>query len=566
MNSKKYFSLHAPWGLSNSHRLTITHATKNPITPHTMKLPSATEMQALDQRAIHHYQIPSIVLMENAGVGTVRMVEQELGSPANTFALIFIGPGNNGGDGLVIARHLHQRGCHPVLCYLVDPARLKGDAAINAEICARLQLEWLLLDSDLALAELQGLCCRLQETHGRCYTIIDAVFGTGLTRTVSGHYATTLQLIQQRHLAPEAPVIAVDIPSGLGADRGQILGACARADHCATYGCAKPGQIQGQGPELCGKLHIIDIGIPPEAVAEAGILTEHITAAAIKQQMTALRRPYDTHKGGQGHLLLVAGGIGKTGAAILCAQGALRSGCGLISCCVPHSLNTIFESALFEAMTIPLPNSATLFDSSDLETIMSALQDKQALVLGPGLGTDPRTASLVLELYRTVSQTMVVDADGLNILAANLESLEAPPGPRIFTPHPGEMARLLGLTSKEVQEDRVKAAHRGCLQFDHGSSQCVMVLKGAHTVVATPDGRTWINSTGNPGMASGGMGDVLSGLIGGLLCQGLSPVAAATTAVFIHGQAGDLLAAEQGIGYTATDLARALPRTLAPYR
>ncbi|MBC8207835.1 MAG: NAD(P)H-hydrate dehydratase [Desulfobulbaceae bacterium] len=535
-------------------------------TTHSIKLTSGKEMQALDRRAIDHYHIPSIVLMENAGLGTVRMLEQELGPAANTFALIFIGPGNNGGDGLVIARHLHQRGCHPVLCYLVDPTHLKGDASINVEIATRLQLEWFLLDSDLALAELPGLYCRLREAHGHCYAVLDALFGIGLTREISNHFATTIQLINKRTLSQDAPVIAVDIPSGLDADSGQIRGFCIQADHTATYGCAKSGQVQNYGQEHCGRLHIIDIGIPPEAISEADIQAELITDFQVNNSMAAIRRRHDTHKGSQGHLLIAAGSAGKTGAAILCAQGALRSGCGLVSCCAPHSLNQIFETTLLEAMTVPLPHSQNLFDNRDLDLIKTLLTNKQALVLGPGLGTEAVTADLILELYETIPQPMVVDADALNVLATKKLSIKAPPGPRIFTPHPGEMARLLDLTPQEVQYDRISAARQACTIFDKNSDQCVMVLKGAASIVTASNGQTWINSTGNPGMASGGMGDVLSGLIGGLLCQGLTPLAAATTGVFIHGRAGDLLASRQGIGYTASDLACTLPHALTPYR
>ena len=524
-----------------------------------MKLPSASEIRELDRSAIEEYGIPGMVLMENAGLGTVLMMEKELGPAANSFALILIGPGNNGGDGLVIGRHLHQRGCKPVFIFLVAPEKLQGDAAANLHIVKKMALHLHVLDSAARVKILPALYQQLISTGKSCYAIIDALFGTGLTRAVDDHAAELIRVITTEAWSAGIPRIAVDIPSGLHADTGRIQGTCIPADHTATYGCAKPGQLLQDGLEVCGKLHVIDIGIPPAALTALAIRQQALTNENAAHSLAQINRPTTSHKGSNGHLLVLAGSIGKTGAAILCAQGALRSGCGLVSLCCPQDLNAIFETRLVEAMTIPLPASSSAISMDDLATIEQHLAGKKAVVLGPGLGMAEQTARLVLHLYHTVEAPMVIDADALNILANARQQLHAPPGPRIFTPHPGEMARILGISVAKVQEDRIQAARKACLLFDQAGGQCMVILKGAGTVIVSEGGEAWINTTGNPGMATGGMGDVLSGIIGSLICQGLNPQEAARTAAYLHGMAGDLLQDIIGTGYSATELADALP-------
>ena len=528
----------------------------------TMILPYASEMRELDRCAIEEYDIPGIILMENAGLGTTLMLERELGPAADTFALILIGPGNNGGDGLVIGRHLHQRGCEPVFIFLVAPEKLQGDAARNVQIVQKLDLPLYILDSEERVQTLPALYQHLLSRGKSCYAIIDALFGTGLTREIKGHVATLIQLINTKAWGATIPRIAVDIPSGLHADTGRIQGVCLQADHTATYGCAKPGHLLHHGQDFCGRLHILDIGIPPAAIASLSIQQEALTAQGVELSLARIQRGMSSHKGSHGHLLVLAGSIGKTGAAILSVKGALRSGCGLVSLCCPQDLNTIFENQLVEAMTIPLLKSQSMPGIEDLATIEQHLPGKKALVIGPGLGMAEQTARLVLHLYRTAEIPMVIDADALNILAHYKTELKAPSAPRIFTPHPGEMARILGCSVAEIQDDRIEAARSACLLFDQGGSQCTVILKGAGTVIVSEDGKAWINTSGNPGMATGGMGDVLSGIIGSLLCQGLCPPEAARTAVYLHGMAGDILLKTNGTGYTATELADTLPRSI----
>ncbi len=528
-----------------------------------MKLPDAREMRELDQSAINDFHIPGIVLMENAGVGTVNMMTRELGSPANSFALIFIGPGNNGGDGLVIGRHLHQRGCKPIFFFLVDPDSLQGDAAANMKIVRKLRLPFHIIDSESRVKTLPVLYKQFVSRGIPCYAIVDALFGTGLSRSVTGHFAETIHFINTSDSVRGLPIVSVDIPSGMDSDNGKIQGICLRADYTATYGCAQPGHVMHHGPEFSGKIEIIDIGIPPECLEKVGITTELLDQKAVSGLLRPLKRVENVHKGSHGHLAVLAGSIGKTGAAALAVKSALRTGTGLVSLFAPKELNTIYESMIIEAMTIPLPTSTTCLTVNDLAFINKELNGKKAVVLGPGIGTDPATADLVLDLYKNIRQPMILDADALNILAQHRDALPIAAGPRIFTPHPGEMARLIGKNIEEIQDDRVQAARIGCNLYSRDRKDCIMVLKGAGTIITSSAGRTYINTSGNPGMATGGMGDVLTGIIAGLLCQGLNCEEASAAGVYLHGMAGDTLYEKFGFGYSASELETSIPSSMA---
>ena len=509
-----------------------------------MKLPTAEQMRKLDETAINRFGIPSIVLMENAGRGTVEIMLRSLGDPAGQIVSIFVGPGNNGGDGLVIARHLHQQGAKPLVFLLADPDKLTGDAAINLSIVQKLPVPVYPVHNNKDLA-------KIDELLAASWAVVDAIFGTGLKRDVKGHFAEAIKRIN----LVNCPVVAVDVPSGLNSDSGQPLGFCVQADFTATFGLAKPGLVLHQpGSQFVGTLEVVDIGIPPQAVEEADIQTELLTRQVVRNWLPP--RQETAHKGNFGHLLVAAGSTGKTGAAALCAMGGLRSGAGLVTLTIPHNLNNIIETLLVEAMTIPLAKSTDHLSDSDYKTIKNALADKQAMTMGPGMGCTKETVKLVRKLYRETKIPMVIDADGLNCLAMDIGILKKAPAPRILTPHPGEMARLTGLTTADVQADRLQVASSFAKKH-----RLFLVLKGAGTVIAAPDGEIAVNTTGNPGMASGGMGDVLTGLIGGLLAQGLSPWQASCLGVYAHGLAGDLLAEENGIemGYLAMEVAHELP-------
>ena len=509
-----------------------------------MRLVYGQEMQALDRYTIEDFGLPGLILMENAGRGTAEIILNRFAPEARREVLVVSGPGNNGGDGFVVARHLHQRGVPVKVISLAPEEKFKGDAAVNFKAAQRLGLikGFILEEEDLPL---------LQEGLKTCGLVVDAIFGTGLGREVKGRFAAAIELIN----ASSKPVVAVDIPSGLSADTGRPLGVAVKATLTATMALPKVGQVIYPGRTFVGELEVVDISMPAsviEALAPKRFwLTPEWAAATLSP-----RKP-DSHKGTYGHLLVLAGSRGKTGAAILTCQGALRGGAGLVTLVSPESLNPVFEATLTEAMTHPLPyeTEAGSLAEEAFEEILSLSQGKRALALGPGFGLHPETRALTKRLVSGLELPAVVDADGLTALAGEPELLKEAPAPRVITPHPGEMARLLGLPKEEVQRDRLATAREAA-----GRTGAVVVLKGAATVVAAPDGREAVNASGNPGLASGGSGDVLTGLIGALLAQGYEPFVAACLGVFLHGYAADILSARKGpFGYVASEVAEAIP-------
>jgi len=525
-----------------------------------MKLALAHEMQQLDRAAIDQYNIPGIVLMENAGCGTVDYMLRELGSVANKSALIVVGPGNNGGDGLVIARKIHKLGGFPFIIYLVDPKKFKGDSLINYNSVTQLKLPFkVMLDAEsfenLSIDEL-GL-----EPNNNFWAIVDAVFGTGLQRSLTGHFLAAVNFMNYLSKTYATPLIAVDIPSGINADNGMVLGGSACADHTVTYGLAKPGHFMHGGIQS-GKLHVVDIGIPPAVVNNAELKGEYMDTSLL--DVFANRSP-SSHKGNYGHLLVLAGSAGKCGAAIISGLGALRIGTGLVTLAVPADLRTVFDSSLYEAMTLLMPVSRKYPSIDDYSVIIENLTGKTALVIGPGIGTAEKTQELILKLYCEANLPMVIDADALNILALEPQYIANPPAPRILTPHPGEMARLTGLSTKDIQAERLNTTLDFTASTNTASSNVTTILKGAGTIVCDPSGTWAINTTGNPGMATGGMGDVLSGIIGGILSQGIAPQVASRVGVYIHGLAADKLATKQRFGYLASEVADIIPQIITSH-
>lgn len=513
-----------------------------------MKLAYAAQMRQLDNRAIKDYGIPELVLMENAGIGTVQAIMETFGELENRTVMIVAGQGNNGGDGLVIARHILQRGGFPTVFLMAESSKIKGAAAINLNILNNLDIPVYPIPNEERLQSLQNF---LPE----CDLIIDAIFGIGLKRPVKGHFAGAIALINQTPV----PVVSVDIPSGLDSDTGMPKPLSVRANLTVTYGLAKPGHFTGLGPAMTGALVVVDISIPPIVIEEADlqveVLENHSVSCAIPY------RRANSHKGTYGHLMVLAGSKGKTGAALLCARGALRSGVGLVTIITPDDLNQIFETALPEAMTFPLAGSPGGYSTvADYQEIDQILKNKQALVIGPGLGQNIETGKLVSQLYQEQKLPMVVDADALNLLASDDSILAKHRGSRILTPHPGEFARLTGRTIDEIQANRLEIARNFAAKHN-----VVMVLKGPNSVIADPDGRVAINSTGNSALATGGSGDVLAGFIGSLLAQGQSPWQAATLGVYGHGLAADQLTEDNDIqsGLLASEIADELPTVLS---
>jgi NAD(P)H-hydrate epimerase len=383
--------------------------------------------------------------------------------------------------------------------------------------------------------------------------LVDAILGTGIKNEVRGLYAEAINIMNASGL----PTVAIDIASGLDADRGTPLGACIQAEMTVALGYPKLGQVIYPGLDYTGDLVVADIGIEPAAACEVGAAAELLTPEEVRWLIPA--RAPDSHKGSYGHILVMAGSRGKTGAAILASRAAMRAGAGLTTLAAARSLNDIFASALVEVMTEPLRNNS----AEEVATLADAewqrvLERKTVVLFGPGSGVTDSTRSNLRWLLQHLDMPWVIDADGLNNLALDIDRLRNAKTAPILTPHPGEMARLIGKDTASVNNDRIGVARAFATQH-----RCYLVLKGARTVMATPEGKIFINPTGNPGMASGGMGDVLAGILAALLGQRLSPEDAMKLGVYLHGFVGDRIAAERGdIGMIASDIIDGLPAGL----
>lgn len=508
-----------------------------------MRLVTSSEMRELDRLTIQELGLPGAVLMENAGRGAARVFLEHFEPPAGAQVLVVCGRGNNGGDGYVIARYLSGVGFRVSVVVLSELSRIAGDALLNLEIIRRMGVE---------VVEVSGpkAWTTWRDRMGTCDYIVDGILGTGLNEPVRGFYAEVIENINEWR----RPTLAIDVPSGLNADTGQILGAAVKADLTVTFGFPKLGHFVYPGAGLVGRLLRIDIGIPEEMAVRVPAKYDLVEPDDFREFLTPERQ--DVHKGDRGHLLVLAGSPGKTGAATLSALGALRAGAGLVTVGIPKSLNPILESKLTEAMTYPLSETdeGTLSLSAEGE-ITRLLEGKTAVVLGPGLSTHGETKALVRRIVSSCPLPMVIDADGLNALAEEVEVLSACRGRALLTPHPGEMARLTGLRSSDVQADRVRVAEEFATRYG-----CILVLKGARTVIAEPHGRVHVNPTGNPALASGGSGDVLTGLIGGFLARRWPMGKAAVGGVYLHGLAADYMAEDMGqAGMLAGDLLEAIP-------
>jgi len=512
-----------------------------------MRLVKASEMQEMDRLAIQELGIPGAVLMENAARGASRIFLEHFDPPGGSNVVILCGRGNNGGDGYVMARYLLQAGLKIEVIVLSEFGRISGDALTNLEIIREMGLN---IVEAPGTDEWSGLV----ETLRGCDFIIDGILGTGLNSVVKGLYG---QVIEDINVSGK-PVMAIDIPSGLNADNGQVMGVAVDADLTVTFGFPKLGQVVFPGIELVGRLARVDIGIP-DTVADRLPTVFRMVEPGDFSNLFSIEKG-DTHKGDRGHLLILAGSIGKTGAAAMTALGALRAGAGLVTLGIPGSLNNILEGKLTEAMTMPLPETENGSISLDAEKeIERLIEGKTALAIGPGLSTDSETSALVRGLVAGCDLPMVIDADGLNCLAGGLDALSGRGEKRILTPHPGEMGRLTGLKGSDVQADRVGTVAQFVKDHD-----CHLVLKGARTLIADPDGQIFLNPTGNPALSSGGSGDVLTGLISGFLTRGWTMNKAAIAGVYIHGMAADLLAEDMGqAGVLAGDLLDVIPGLMA---
>lgn len=500
-----------------------------------MKVASAEQMRRIDQAAQADYNIPGVILMERAAWTVLEEIIRFIGSPAGKRIYIFCGKGNNGGDGLALARMLPDLGAEAIVVLMAEPEQYLGLAGEN-----------------LARTEPFGVKRHLWGQFdlmelNQADLIVDALLGTGAAGAPKGIVAAAIEAINHS----QKQVFAMDLPSGINVDTGQVDGVAIKATRTVTFGLPKPGLLIFPGADLAGELVVKSIGFPPSLLKDESITVNCLTASEAGAMLP--RRGQTAHKGTTGHVLAVGGSQGMTGALALTCLGALRSGCGLVTAGVRPGLN--FLEKPWEVMAGVWPE------------LIPKLAGYSSIIFGPGLTTNQDGEGFFEDLISKTEVPLVIDADGLNIIARNQSILQSFSrlgiGKRIIlTPHPGEMSRLTGVPVPMIQADRLNIARRFANQWS-----VTVVLKGARTIVAAPDGQTYINPTGNPGMATAGMGDLLAGIIAGFMAQGLTVMEAGIIGVYVHGLAGDLAAGKSGpAGIIAGDLLPEIPVAIEKLR
>lgn len=509
-----------------------------------MRLVGSAEMREIDRNAIDAFGIPALTLMDRAGRAVAEAALELVGT--NGRIAVVCGGGNNGGDGYVAARLLRGAGRDARVVALVPAERLSQDARAVREQAQRAGVP---IDDQGELVELDA---------GVGDVVVDALFGTGLSRAPEGAFAAAIARIEAARVAG-ARVLAVDVPSGLSADTGRPLGPCVRADRTVTFAFQKRGLVLHPGPSWAGDVVVADIGIPPAAAARVPVGCELL--GEMEARLLVPPRAPDAHKGDAGRVLVVAGSAGKTGAAHLALAGALRGGAGLVTLAARPEVLPLALAGRPEAMSHALPAGGAL-GRAELLALLAAADGMDAVVIGPGIPRGPETAELLRAFLERARIPAVLDADALNALAESPRLLAGLESPVVVTPHPGEMARLAGRSVGEVQEDRIGIAAAKAREWG-----VVVVLKGARTVVADPASPPSVVPVGNAGMATGGTGDVLAGLVGALLGSHVPAPAAARAAAWVHGRAGDLVAARLGQrGLLAADLADAIGEVWAEWK
>jgi len=506
-----------------------------------MKIVTSEQMRALDRAAIEKHGIPSLDLMERAGMGLAQVVRPHITAGGGR-VLIIAGRGNNGGDGLVAARHLMESGIDVGVIVLSASGGLSEDSKVNLEK---------LSDVDVKCVEDTASFDEAARGIETTALIIDAVLGTGLAREVEGLAARAIDLMN----SSGTPVVSADVPSGLASDTGEVLGRAVRAALTVTFGLPKRGFFAGAGPDHVGEISIVDIGIPAEETSGIDSDLELITPDDFIGAFRTRRRA--SHKGSFGHVAVFAGSKGHLGAGYLASLAALRSGCGLVTYCLPESAFAKFDARYPEVMCDALPDGGSgAFTEAGLDRALEISSGKGAVAIGPAIGTADGTAGFVNSFLFKSGAPCVVDADALNVL--DVDGLTHRHAAAVLTPHPGEMARLMGAAAEEIQADRT-----GFARALADRTGAVTVLKGSMSVVAEPRGVAWINPTGNPGMASAGMGDALTGMIASFIAQGIDALTAARAAVYLHGLAGDMAAVEMGQeSVTATEVIARIGRAM----
>ncbi len=510
-----------------------------------MKVSRVSEMHNLDRQAIEKYDIPGRILMENAGEAAYFVILKEFGIKGRRFVVI-CGTGHNGGDGLVVARKLHSTGGDVRILCMGDPKKFDETVRFHYEMVAKMPIPFVRVTDenlDLVRSEVE-----------RADAVVDAIFGTGLSREVKGRYREVIRLVNESGKT----VFSIDIPSGVSGDTGQVMGIAVRANYTITYGLPKIGSLLYPGFEMGGKLYVTHISFPPELYENESL------KIAVNTPMPLPQRPMDGHKGYFGKVLFVAGASRYLGAPYFSAMSFLKAGGGLSYLATPRSIAPFIANKGSEIVFLPQEETESgSLALSNLDRLLETASDMEMVVLGPGVSLDEETQQLVREIAARVEKPLLVDGDGLTAIASQREAIERRKAPTVLTPHPGEMARLTGLSVGEVLANRVDV-----LQDAAKSWNAVIVLKGAHSLIGYPDGRVFVNLSGNPGMATAGSGDVLTGTIAAMFGAHKFDLPEATRmGVFMHGLAGDLAADEIGEdGLVAGDILNYLPDALEHFR
>lgn len=502
-----------------------------------MRLLTSHESKKIDQIAQEKYSLPTSILMENAGIAVIRHIFKNIKQPISQLRITVVaGPGNNGGDGLVTARHLFFLKPKSLDIILLSPAqKYKGATKDNYLRVKALGVSIHIGNSSEAIKKCSSYI-------NNANIIIDSIFGTGLNRTVEKVTKEAIDLINKA----KAHIISVDIPSGVSSDSGEILGAAVRATSTVTFGIPKVGHYLYPGRENVGALDVENISLPPQLLKGEGE-TMLITKEQVKNILP--KRTPQNHKGTSGHLLNIAGSAGKSGAAILSSLGAFRIGTGLVTTATDEGVRGTITSKQPEIMTEAFPTNK--------DEMQKVINGKRCISFGPGIEVNKSTENL-LKLIVETKLPLVIDAGGITLLASNKKYIKMLKERTVLTPHPGEMSRLTGVSTNKIQENRVKYAKEYAQK-----NKVILVLKGAGTLIASPEGKVWVNPTGNVVLATAGTGDVLTGMIAGLITQGVSPLNAAIAAVYIHGLLGDRLKEKKGDrGIVATDLLNEMPQIL----
>jgi hydroxyethylthiazole kinase-like uncharacterized protein yjeF len=518
-----------------------------------MKILTAEEMREVDRLTTERYGIPGLTLMENAGASVAQFIAQRWTNLAQRRIVVLCGKGNNGGDGFVAARHLRELGAKPEVYLFAAQEEMRGDAATN---CKRWQEAY----GELHVVRDSSAWQSAKPVLASAEVIVDALLGTGTRGALAGLLGEVVADVNGRRGPIRSAVVAVDIPSGLVADTGEANGPVVKAAHTVTFTAPKIGMTLGASSDHVGQLFVRDIGSPPELIEEVGKSNIRWIDARELSKFAVPRRA-DGNKGSYGHALIVAGSVGKSGAAVLASWAGLRVGAGLVTVATPEAVLPIVAAHTPEIMTEPLPatEAGTIsMRSFEYGRFDRLVKGKRALAIGPGLTTQDETQQFVHAVVERRSVPIVLDADGLNAFAGHAQELRNGNGPIALTPHPGEMARLLGCEIKDVQARRLEVARKSAADWN-----AFVILKGHQTVIASPDGQMFINSTGNPGMGTGGTGDVLTGMLAGLTAQfGTNDwVRVLAFGVYLHGLAGDVAYADAGEApLLASDLIHAIPR------